>query len=263
MRLLTILLVLASSIANAAEVFVAGDSTTMQATTYLHLYSQNTIHRSVRNARDSAWSATHILTWMDDPDDNPTTPSPGPYDVIRFDVGIWDAQPLPLTGGEITTAEDFETNILSILDQMRQHSPDANIIWGTSHRIDANRLTLDPPPGTGLLEIDEYNQALSVYQNVILDTLPQLGVAVDDTYDYFLRHSPEEFNLYPPYHENTGCFWNWDGVHWDKNYRVFVGQRMASFIDDVAKNAQSVPEPSGFVLLIVAASIAYLTKRNS
>lgn len=231
-------------------VFVGGDSTTLQSGRYLDARSPHDIELSVRNARDTFWTIRHLATWLDDPDNDPVTAPPGPYDAIRLNNGIWDSQPLPITGAHITTADEFAENLIKIVGIARDHSPDALIIWGTTPRIDQNRLWIDPPPRTGLLDIDDYNAALVSYRQVAFDVLPPLGVVIDDGYGYYEDHLPADFGLSPA-HPDTSVFWHFDGIHFDHAYRIHETDRMIAAIAAVLDDRRLVPEPSGFWLTAI------------
>jgi lysophospholipase L1-like esterase len=219
--------------ATGDAIFVVGDSITLQSADGLEAaMAGHSVVVHDTNGRDTFHTAANIQAWME-------AASSEEFDVVRWNNGIWDAQPLAGIGGIVTTDAEFEANIRSIVNEIRSHSANAEIIYSTSPVIDDNRLTLDPPPATGLLDIDDYNASLRSYRDIALAVLPGLGVHVDDKFAFYRDNAPSGFGLLPE-HENTGTYWHWDGVHFDKAYRDFEGQQTAAAILSVIP----VPEPS-------------------
>lgn len=213
------------------KIFVGGDSTTFQADS-IPSFSKNNVFCSVLSGRDTFHTVKKLEEFLVDPL-NVGPPTPGLWDVIRFNCGVWDCQPLDATDNHITTADEFRNNLKQIIAIMRGHSPRAKLVWSISPLIGANRLTLDPPPATGLLDIDVYNAALMEYRSIALSDLPAIGVIVDDACAYYHNNTPADFGLTPD-HENTGSYWRWDGIHWDVNYRAHESERIANVIDAAA-----------------------------
>lgn len=215
-----------------------GDSLTLQSSEYLpaELGAEFDVHSVTVNAQQSANGVANIGSWLTDPDDNPATSHPATWDVVRFNHGIWDA--VPVTGG-VTSTEDYVSNISLIVDAIRQHSPGVKIVFSTSPLIDPNRVTLDPPPASGLVDYPTYNARLTDFRDEVAQYLPTIGVLVDDKYTFYHNNDPADFTLPPPTHENTDPYWHWDGIHFDESYRQFEASQTAEAIMEAASILRS------------------------
>jgi len=226
-------LVLCARASGAPSVLNFGDSLTLESNNELAtiLFPDVDLHNVLASAEQSANGLQEISSWLSDPDGNPSTPTPASWDLVRFNHGIHDAVPFTWTGSQVTSATDYINNITSIVSAIRAHSPNAVIVFSTSPLIDPNRATLDPPPFTGLVDYVTYNTALTSYREVLLSTLPDMGVVVDDKYAFYSEYSPSDFPSLPtPDHQNTRAYWHWDGMHFDQSYRAFEAEQTASVI---------------------------------
>ena len=232
--------------------FNVGDSTTLQSQEHLAAeLTEYEVHNSVLNAADTWRTVSGIQDWMNDPDNDAATPAPGMYDVIRWNNGIWDAQPIGHESRH-TAAAEFEGNIVAIVNAMKMHSPNAKIIFSTTPAFEYSRTLTDPTVTTA--DIDLFNSRLDEFRQIAFNTLPQLGVTIDDSYLYYQNNSPSDFGLTAS-RDTTGDGWKWDGVHLDHNYRQHEGIRTANAI-----RALAVPEPAHGIIFALGCFVAAIKR---
>lgn len=234
-------------------VFNVGDSVTLQSQTYLKELIPGVI-TSRQNALDSFFTAENIVDWMNAPYANGDN-FDGEYDIVRWNNGIWDALPHELTSERSTSAADFATNLKNIVQRIRSHSPDAKIIFSTSPLMDYIDFGDDEPPHNWLATAN-YNSHLEIYRDVALETLPELGVLVDDKFAFYQEHRPSDFGLVPSHHW-TGEHWRFDRIHFDSAFREFEAEQTAAAI------LRTVPEPNGILMIVGGVMIFNLVKRPS